>query len=353
MNISKLCEGMIIKNYKELCSVLSIRVCSGNSKKSQLKELETYCNYTKEGNKFIINKIYDKQRQKEDNRILGNGSKYSNDIQDLLIYLLYNINNSEGEICWSCNTLLHSLSMINSNYIEGRRDMDKLSNKVNIDKEYVYDFYNNTHKSLKSKLESALRTLSKRALVISEKVLMIVSDKITIEYNDFHEPLIKDGKIVYKSREYKREATKEEKQVLLKLKKKCFNELNCKDESEIIARGKWKKYESMIDEELNKQSIKYFYYAYKLTYNKEDLKEYTIGDLGQIITKLNLNKNIVDCLIKGAITRHNNVNKGFGIIQGSETKVNQYKMKKSNDYIDNNKKLVNELIKPIIKNKDK
>ena len=54
MNVENLCEGLIIKNYKELCVLLGIKVTGGDSKKSQLKDLERYCKYHKEGNKFII-----------------------------------------------------------------------------------------------------------------------------------------------------------------------------------------------------------------------------------------------------------------------------------------------------------
>lgn len=71
--IERLYERQIIKNYKELCEVLEIKPCAGNSKKSQLKELDTYCNYHKEGNKFIIDEIFDIQKEKEDLRKFNGG----------------------------------------------------------------------------------------------------------------------------------------------------------------------------------------------------------------------------------------------------------------------------------------
>jgi len=58
MDISKLKKYMIIPNYRKLCELLNLKVASGNSKMSQLKELERYFKYRKEGNKFIIEEIY-------------------------------------------------------------------------------------------------------------------------------------------------------------------------------------------------------------------------------------------------------------------------------------------------------
>ena len=58
INVSKLKKGMIIKNYKELCGLLDMRATSGNGKINQLNELKLYCEYHKDGNKFVIDEVY-------------------------------------------------------------------------------------------------------------------------------------------------------------------------------------------------------------------------------------------------------------------------------------------------------
>ena len=68
MNIDNLKEGMIIKNYKELCKLLDIRIYQGNSKDAQMKELAMYVDYEKQGQKFIIKEIYAFPKEKEDGR---------------------------------------------------------------------------------------------------------------------------------------------------------------------------------------------------------------------------------------------------------------------------------------------
>ena len=72
MKIENLYEGMVIKNYKELCKLLEIKVApGGNSKRAQFKELDTYCSYHKEGQTIIIDEIYSERKKKLDYRVLN------------------------------------------------------------------------------------------------------------------------------------------------------------------------------------------------------------------------------------------------------------------------------------------
>jgi hypothetical protein len=57
MNIHKLYKGQVIKNYKELCTILDISLT--NDRVVRLRNLERYCTYHKEGNKFIIDEVYE------------------------------------------------------------------------------------------------------------------------------------------------------------------------------------------------------------------------------------------------------------------------------------------------------
>ena len=52
-------EQKIYKNYKELCGAMGWMVASGCSKKSQFKDLERYCKYHKEGQKIVIDEIFE------------------------------------------------------------------------------------------------------------------------------------------------------------------------------------------------------------------------------------------------------------------------------------------------------
>lgn len=72
IDLSNIYVGQIIKNYLVLCSILNINPCKGNQKKCQLKEVERYIRFKRDGQKFIIVEIYVNPLPKEDKRSLGN-----------------------------------------------------------------------------------------------------------------------------------------------------------------------------------------------------------------------------------------------------------------------------------------
>jgi len=125
MNIINLREyfktSNTIKNYKELCAILKIKVMAGDSKKAQIKELERYLRYHKEGNKFIIDEIYDEILPKIDHRKDGNNvTEYTKYIENLILDLLVqegNNNQGFGRVFLSKNQLFKEFHMINDNYV--------------------------------------------------------------------------------------------------------------------------------------------------------------------------------------------------------------------------------------------
>lgn len=98
MNMDNLTEGLVIKNYKELITLLGEEVKSGNAKIRQIKDLEQYCQYRKEGNRFIIEKIYKnpiiRPKFRTIGRINGNWKEYNqfkvnyNNRNDIGIYYI-------------------------------------------------------------------------------------------------------------------------------------------------------------------------------------------------------------------------------------------------------------------------
>ena len=90
---AKLYEGLIIKNYKVLCKeYLGVKPSAGNTKKSQLKDLECYCEYHKQGNKFVIDKIFENPKEKEDLRKFNGGDHNNNHFKN---YYQFKVSKSE------------------------------------------------------------------------------------------------------------------------------------------------------------------------------------------------------------------------------------------------------------------
>lgn len=76
MKTENLYIGQVVKNYKEMCRILGQDVKSGKSKVLQLEDWRRYIEYHKEGNKIVIDVIYDDPIEKIDKRSDGNNSKY-------------------------------------------------------------------------------------------------------------------------------------------------------------------------------------------------------------------------------------------------------------------------------------
>ena len=71
--------GQILKSYKEVCEILDVKPTNGKGKKSHIKDFERYCTYHKQGNKFIIDEVFETPKPKIDGRSEGNNTneKYS------------------------------------------------------------------------------------------------------------------------------------------------------------------------------------------------------------------------------------------------------------------------------------
>ena len=82
MNIDKLKTYLetsnTLANYKKVCEELDEKVLTGNAKLSQLKELERYFKFHKQGNKFVFTEIYLEPKDKIDGRkdTKGNNNVY-------------------------------------------------------------------------------------------------------------------------------------------------------------------------------------------------------------------------------------------------------------------------------------
>lgn len=115
IDVSILTEGLVVKNYKSMCSLLNCSVCEGNSKKSQLKNWKRYFNYEKSGQKFIITEIYDTPFPSEDARKLKEGL-YVKYIELLLLRYLSSCEGYQTKITKS--NLYQILGLTNENYYQ-------------------------------------------------------------------------------------------------------------------------------------------------------------------------------------------------------------------------------------------
>ena len=70
-------EMKIYKNWRELCEELDWKTTGGTYKKARLKELDTICSYHKDGNKIVIDEIYEVAKEKVDGRASNGNNGHS------------------------------------------------------------------------------------------------------------------------------------------------------------------------------------------------------------------------------------------------------------------------------------
>lgn len=243
MEIENLTEGMEIKNYKELCNILNIKVSDGNSKKKQLNELTTYCKYEKIGRKFIIKEIYDKQIINIDT--IANNSKYIKTLSNIIVEYLYNNPKELKEVPLS--KLFTLLGITNNNYNSANYYRKELSQLYDIRLASIYYFYSNTKMEFKKIIERCLKNLENRRVLNWYRVIMIKDE---------------NTKQIYK-------ADEETEKFIIDTEKEVLQYLNCRNMYEVIKdKHKLKEFNDIVYKETN---INYFY-AYNLVIGSKALK---------------------------------------------------------------------------------
>lgn len=291
MNINELYIGQEFKNYKELCLTLDMAIKSGSgSKKAQLKELECYCKLGQDGRKFIIEEIYDEPKQKEDNRGKSEGSRryiYGNLIQLLITDLLARCN---GEISISRGWLLRTIGMTNVNYNYCWANLSKFSKHVNMNENIIYDFYNSSNNNFKSAIESALKRLMDKRVIMYNTIIKVV------ENEGYSHP---------------RTATSLELKIIMTCETDILNQLGFEKISDVRTSKHWKLFKQKVSQYLNKETnIKFYYTAYDITINedyieqeKDALLKLVLGDVKREETMDELNNTVIEHVIVNAKNR--------------------------------------------------
>lgn len=350
MNISNVQEKQEIKNYKELCNLLDWKVSAGNTKKSQLKDLESYCSYHKEGNKFIIDEIYSKPKEKQDDRKNNKGSQ-AEYINDLELRLLgeFLTKGKDNNLTIGKSILLREVGLINSNYSFCKKRQEKLATYLDIDKETIYDYYNSVDSMVVNNLERALKNLSNEKIISLDTTTIICKNKlITVSYDhktyidEFDEEIEKiipvaDTTVIYE------EATDTEKDIILQVEGKILDEMKAKRITDLFGMGKIKDYFKKCYKEIRKElpDFNYYFKAYKITYNYDrivnKLNEYGYDDwLKEIETQCNyiINEGVQDKIITNAKNRKYKKDKEYTNVIGGVKPDEKHACRLNDKYID-------------------
>lgn len=204
MNIENLEIGKEYKNYAKLCEVLEIIPKTSNSKKSQIKEMKRRFDFKKaeKGNGLIITEIYNEIKPKEENQ--GNLPNYIKYMELLLLQCLQG--NKTKKMTISKIKLAEQLKMIHSDFNKYYGKRKELSEKLDIELMHIYDFMNTTSNAYKNAINTILKRLESRSIIMYDTRWKTV----------YKTKWIMEGRIQEQIKTYF--ATDEEKDIIMKIK---------------------------------------------------------------------------------------------------------------------------------------
>lgn len=169
--------GMVVKNYKEMCSLLNEKVTTGEAKQIQLRNWERFFKYKKEGHKFMITEILEKPLEKKDKRDAGNRSLFVKDIAEMIMIIARNPSLSHGGSCRSQNSWMKAIGLVNTEY--GKKS--DIRNARDTNPAAVSDFYDyGAGKAVKGYFTSAMKYIERTGMAEVKREYVAV-DKYTLD----------------------------------------------------------------------------------------------------------------------------------------------------------------------------
>ena len=289
IDTSVLKSGIVVKNYKEMCSILGEEICDGNSRKAQLKEWGRYFAWEKNGQKFIILDIYEEPFPKEDGR--QNKNIYVQYIEVILMKILAKQRNNQEPFYITTNQLWKILGMINKDY--KNISLEDINDRIS---EYVISpfdmkkFYQRCNQRLREILFSSLNKMESRALIKYEIEIVIVY-------------LNEEGKMTYKP------ANDIQKEMVLKAERKALLDMGLESKQHAYAKFKETEFFDRVNAYLNEwYGWDYTFNRIKIIYNKPNILEAVQEDEMKLRSdieeikqqRLSLNDKVVEALYKNA-----------------------------------------------------
>jgi hypothetical protein len=366
MNIKNLEVGQIIKNYKQICELLNEDIKTGKSKQLQLKDWERYFSFHKEGQKIIIDEVFNDIKEKVDMRGKqdNNTAKYVENIELNIIGELLT-KGHESKYVVGRGVLLRNVGLTNTNYSYCKRRQDKLASYLEIKKELVNDYYNCIDSMLLGNLEKALKNLSNKKLIQLNSALLICKNVLTnityqhiTEIDEFDEE-IEIIKPIVQSDVIYIQATDEERHLINIIEKRILIEMGFEKLTDVFLRNKLKEYYNKCYKELRKEikDLNFYFQAYDIVYDFDilanELEKCGYDDWSKELKEQQsniINNGAMDRIISNAEKRKDKATPDIGTLLESDKKY----IRTQDSYIEGYNQLNNNIINNKAKNiKDK
>ena len=296
-DVSKLQEGMLIKNYAVFCELVGQPKTTGCSKKAQLVEWQRYIEYERDGQKFFIIKIKDIPDAPNEHRVRQ--GLYVAYIEYLLMKYLANQNGYEITI--TKRELYLLLGMTSKRLFDKTLKAQYMDNRDDAEKAEVLSFYHRAEEKLNSIIISALNSMQGRYLIKYNKEYVIS----TIEECD-------NGYKIFNNRAVTDSATILE---ILKIENQALSALGLKSQHDAIVKNKIKAFYDKVNE-IAKQTygwdcisshLRIIYIADQIK-NSLPIHNEKLRKLSTEYQMMGLNKSIVNADNKQAVRRYESQN---------------------------------------------
>lgn len=160
--IENLEVGQIIKNYKVLCELLEVKPTLGKGREYHMREFERYCKYHKDGQKFIIDEVYEVPLEKIDGRQGGNHTKYETLMDNIIINKL--LDNCQIEASKS-ELFKNYIELFTEKYNDLFISPENFSKKYNLGKGVTNEYLEKLNYVVKTCLHTALNRLQRQGII--------------------------------------------------------------------------------------------------------------------------------------------------------------------------------------------
>ncbi|MDC6267335.1 hypothetical protein [Lysinibacillus fusiformis] len=191
------------------------------------------------------------------------------------------------------------LSMINPNYLTYVNDKEQLSKLVDVNINFIIDFYDVTNSTFRSAINTVTKRLENKKLVIHEQVTMVCFvdtpvKKTLTGHNKIIEMYTYDNNsnsYTYKNvlpKEIYREATSDERELIVRLEKHIMkNKYGYDNIQDLFLAGKATSFYADVSRVLFKElNIKKAYKAHRYTFNIDNLND----EMVKLLDKYDINE---------------------------------------------------------------
>lgn len=296
-DVSKLQEGMLIKNYAVFCELVGQSKTTGCSKKAQLAEWQRYIEYERDGQKFFIIKIKDIPDAPNEHRVRQ--GLYVAYIEYLLMKYLANQNGYEITI--TKRELYLLLGMTSKRLFDNTLKAQYMDNRDDAEKAEVLSFYHRAEEKLNSIIISALNSMQGRYLIKYNKEYVIsIIEKCDNGYKIFNNRVVTDSATILE---------------ILKIENQALSALELKSQHDAIVKNKIKAFYDKVNE-IAKQTygwdcisshLRIIYIADQIK-NSLPIHNEKLRKLSTEYQMMGLNKSIVNAVNKQAVRRYESQN---------------------------------------------